>query len=272
MFKSMKFVLQENFQNVYRIYCIAKYELLADMRDSKFGLFWNFASPAIQVLTYWLVFGIAWNKKPVGDIPYMPWLIVGYASWWFLQPCIQNGCNAIFSKTNVITKMKFPVSTLPATICAKEMFNHFCMMVITIVVLLLFGYTPNLYWIGLLYYAFCAFMFSEAVALILSVLTMIWRDVKKLVTSLMRMLMYFSPVIWECHFRKSIPGYKILNFIMKLNPVYYIVNGYRDSVFYGKTFLNHPALTIYFWSVVLVLMIFGCSLMYRFKKKVVDLI
>ena len=65
MFASIRYVLTENFQNLYRIYCIAKYELLADMRDSKFGIFWNFASPAIQVLTYWFIFGFAWSKAPL---------------------------------------------------------------------------------------------------------------------------------------------------------------------------------------------------------------
>lgn len=272
MFTSIKYVLGENFQNIYRIYCIAKYELLADMRDSKFGIFWNFASPAIQVFTYWLIFGIAWNRKPVGDIEYLPWLVVGYAAWWFVQPCIQSGCNAIFSKTNVITKMKFPVSVLPATICAKEFFNHCCMLVIAFVTISLCGYRPNIYWIQLIYYAFCAFVFVEAVSMILSVLTMLWRDVKKLVTSLMRMLMYFSPVIWECHFNESVPHYEMLNYIMKLNPVYYIINGYRDSVFYNTGFWNHPALSAYFWIVTLALFVIGCMLMYKFKRKFIDLI
>ena len=42
MFKSLKYVLKENFSNLYRIYSIAKYELLGDMRDSKLGFFWNY--------------------------------------------------------------------------------------------------------------------------------------------------------------------------------------------------------------------------------------
>lgn len=272
MFTSIKYVLGENFQNLYRIYCIAKYELLADMRDSKFGIFWNFASPAIQVLTYWLIFGIAWNRKPVGDIEYLPWLVAGYAPWWFIQPCIQNGCSAVFSKTSVITKMKFPVSVLPATICAKEFFNHGCMLLITFVTILLCGYRPNIYWLGLIYYALCAFAFVESVSLILSVLTMMWRDVRKLVTSLMRMLMYFSPVIWEGHFSDSVPGHTILNLIIKLNPIYYIVNGYRDCIFYDKPFWRHPALTLYFWLAVIVLFVLGCMLMYKFKRKFIDMI
>ena len=67
MFKSLRYVLKENFTNLYRIYSISKYELLADMRDSKLGLFWNFANPTIQVLTYWLVFGIIMTGRTEQD-------------------------------------------------------------------------------------------------------------------------------------------------------------------------------------------------------------
>ena len=121
MFKSISYVIKENFSNVYRIFCIAKYELLSDMRDSKFGIFWNFASPAIQVFTYWLVFGIAWGRKAQTykgiTVEYLPWLVVAFSVWWYIRPCIVDGCSAVFSKTNVITRMKFPVSVLPATVC-----------------------------------------------------------------------------------------------------------------------------------------------------------
>ena len=51
MFRSVRYVLSENFRNLNRIFSISKYELLADMRDTRLGLFWNFANPVIQVLT-----------------------------------------------------------------------------------------------------------------------------------------------------------------------------------------------------------------------------
>ena len=50
MLKSIAYVLRENFTNIYRIFAIAKYEILAESRDSKLGFFWNFANPVIQVL------------------------------------------------------------------------------------------------------------------------------------------------------------------------------------------------------------------------------
>ena len=73
--------------------------------------------------------------------------------------------------------MKFPVSVLPATICVKEFFNHFCMLIITFVTLAICGYFPNIYWLGLIYYSLCAFVLVEAISLILSVLTMLWAEI-----------------------------------------------------------------------------------------------
>jgi len=270
MFKSIAYVIKENINNLYRIFCIAKYELLADMRDSRFGLFWNFASPTIQVFTYWLVFGIGMNRKGYDGVSYLPWAIVGFSVWWFIQPCITNGCSAVFSKINVITKMKFPVSILPATVVLKEFFNHLFMMIIAFVVVIAFGFYPNLYWLGIIYYAFCTFMFAEALALITSVLTMLWRDVKKFVVSMMRMLLYLSPILWPAAFSKK--NWTFMTYILKLNPIYYLVTGYRDSLLFGKPITAHPVMALYFWCLVIILFAVGSVLMYRFKRKMIDMI
>lgn len=267
MFKSVRYVVKENITNLYRIFCIAKYELLGEMRDSKFGMFWNFASPAIQVFTYYLVFGVALQRKPAHGVPYLPWVVVGFCAWWFIQPCIVQGCSSIFSKVNVITKMKFPVSVLPMTVIVKELFNHFCMICIALVVLLVSGYYPNVYWFGVLYYMVSAIALLEALALITSVLTMIWRDVKKLVTSLMRMLLYLSGVLFSNPFHMF-----VFDLFLKLNPVAYIVQGYRDSIFYHKPIMAHPVMMVYFWGLIIVLFVIGSVLMYKFKTKFIDLV
>lgn len=90
MFKSLRYVLKENFTNLFRIYSIAKYEILADMRDSKLGLFWNFANPTIQVLTYWLVFGVILPGRSDEDgIPYLCWLLGGIVVWFLSLHVLQ---------------------------------------------------------------------------------------------------------------------------------------------------------------------------------------
>lgn len=274
MFKSMKYVLHENFTNLFRIYSIAKYELLADMRDSKLGLFWNFAHPLIQVLTYWFAFGIVFNKKDVTlygvTVPYIFWMLGGMVVWFFISPCITNGCNAVFSKVNVITKMKFPVSILPATVVMKELFNHLCLMIILVIIYICGGYFPNAYWLELIYYMFCAIVFSISLSMTTSVLNMLARDTRKMVLAFMRLLLYLTPILWSLDQLKNAPA--IARLIMKVNPIYYVVQGYRDCFFYHNGILFYHNSMIAFWVITLVLFVFGSCMMYKFKHKFIDLI
>lgn len=274
MFKSIRYVLTENFSNLFRIYSIAKYELLADMNDSKLGLFWNFAHPLIQVLTYWFAFGVVFNRKAVTnygvEVPYIFWMMGGMVIWFFISPCITNGCNAIYSKINIITKMKFPVSILPATVVLKELFNHFCLMVILVIALAIGGFFPTIHWLGLIYYLFCALFFSVSLSLTTSVLNMIARDTRKLVMALMRLLLYVTPILWNIKQLDHLP--KIITLIMKANPVFYLVQGYRDCLFYHQGIFAYSHSMIAFWVITLALFVFGSYMMYKFKRKIIDLI
>ncbi|MEG0468837.1 MAG: ABC transporter permease [Longicatena sp.] len=273
MVKGVRYVITENFTNMYRIFCISKYEILAEMKDSKLGIIWNFVSPTIQVITFYLVFGLVMKHQNVQGIPYLPWVTVGLSVWWFIQPSIVKGCVAIFSKTDIIKRMKFPFSILPMTVIMKELFHHCCMLCICFVVLLLFGIYPTVYWLGTLYYMLCAIALLEAIALITSVLTMLWRDVKKLISALMRMLLYLSMVLFVEGFDSiQIFGIEVMNVFVKYNPVTYIVRGYRDCLLMEKSIFAHPNMMLYFWVLVGVMFCIGSFLMYKFKKKFIDMI
>jgi len=78
MIKSIRYVVSENISNIYRIFLIAKYEILAENRDSKLGILWNVLNPLIQISTYWFVFGIGIRSgKPVDGIEFLDWLLAG---------------------------------------------------------------------------------------------------------------------------------------------------------------------------------------------------
>ena len=270
MFKSIAYVLKENFTNMHRIIAIAKYEVLADMRDSKLGLFWNFANPAIQVLTYWLVFGVIMTGRAEQDgIPYICWLLGGIVVWFYISPCITNGCNAIYEKRDIITKMKFPVSILPTTVVLKELFNHACLMLTVTVLFVVFGYYPNLHWLGLIYYSFCAVVFSVALSLTTSVLNMLARDTRKLILACMRLLLYLTPVLWS---PSKLNAHPTLKFIMNFNPIHYVVQGYRDCFFYHEGLFNEPWTDIVFWCITIGLFMFGSKMMYKFRTRFIDMI
>lgn len=267
MFKSVRYVLHENFTNIYRIFAIAKYELIADMRDSKLGIFWNFANPVIQIFTYWFVFGVGIrNNKPVSGIDFMDWMLAGMVVWFYISKCITGGVNAIYAKANVITKMKFPVSILPATVVFKELFNHFCMLIIIFFFYAWRGFTPSWNWLGIFYYTFCATVLSISLSMVTSVLNMFTRDVKKMVNSCIRLLMYLTPILWTIE-KLSLVQMRLV----KANPLFYIVEGYRDCLFFHQGFLYYPHRIIGFWAVTIFLFLLGSWLMYKFKHKFIDL-
>jgi teichoic acid transport system permease protein len=269
MFKSMKYVLDENFHNLYRIYSIAKYELLSDMKESNLGLFWNFAHPLIQIVTYWFVFGLVFNRKDVDGFSFVQWMVGGMIVWFFINPCITQGCNALYSKQNVITKMKFPVSILPATVVLTELFNHVCILLIVTIFFTILGNYPTIYWLELLYYMPAAFIFATSLSMLTSVLNMLARDVRKMILACMRLLMYLTPILWPI---ENLKQYKTITFIMKVNPIYYIVCGYRDAFFYHRGFYAYRHQALAFWVITLVLFVVGSGMMYKFKRKIIDLL
>ena len=271
MFKSIKYVLHENFTNLFRIYSISKYELLSDMRDSKLGMFWNFAHPLIQVLTYWFAFGYVLKRDAITQyeitLPYIYWMIGGMVVWFFVSPCITNGCNAIYAKRDVITKMKFPISILPATVVLKELFHHFCIMIILVLSLAIGGYYPSVHWFGLIYYCICAIVFGISLSMTTSVLNMMARDTRKMILAFMRLLLYLTPILWDTSNLNP-----LLQLIMKLNPIYYIVQGYRDCFFFHLGFEAYTVSMASFWVITIALFVFGSAMMYKFKHRFIDMI
>nr|MBQ8253640.1 hypothetical protein [Lachnospiraceae bacterium] len=60
--------------------------------------------------------------------------------------------------------------------------------------------------------------------------------------------------------------------IFKLNPLYYIVNGYRQSLFDRTWFFENWQLTLYFWAVTILLFAFGTVVFKRLKPHFADVL
>lgn len=266
--KSIRYVVNENMTNLYRIFCIVKYEILADNRDSKLGMLWSILDPLIQIFAYWFAFGIGIRGgKPVNGVEYINWMLVGVTPWFFLSSAIRKGTTSIHKKVNIITKMKFPISILPTTAILKELFNHLIMIVVIIVFIMFNGVHLNLNSLGVIYYIFCAILFSLSLTMITSVANMLTRDVGKAVNASMRLLMFITPILWTM---EKLPRWAVT--VMKCNPLFYIIEGYRNSLLFNKSIFLYSKRMLVFWTIVIFLFSIGSLLMYKFKHKFIDLI
>lgn len=268
LISSLKYVVVENIQNIYRIFCIVKYEILAKNRDSKLGMLWSILDPLIQIFTYWFAFGFGIRGgKPVNGVEYINWMLVGMAPWFFLSASIRYGTSSIYKKINIITKIKFPISILPTTVIFKELFNHLIMIMVIIVFILFNGINLSLNSLGIIYYIFCAIAFSISLTMVTSVANMFTRDVGKAVSASMRLLMFITPILWTM---ENLPNWAVN--IMKCNPLFYIIDGYRNSLLFNKSIFLYSKMMLVFWIIVILLFSIGSLLMYKFKHKFIDLI
>ena len=102
-------------------------------------------------------------------------------------------------------------------------------------------------------------------ALLTSSLTAVFRDFGELLQPLMRLLFYVSSVVWAIDGLS--PG---LQRVMRLNPLVYIIEGYRKCLLYGEGFWSSPGQGAYFWLAALALLAAGCTLHMRLRNRFID--
>lgn len=268
VFENFKEVINELIKNRAIIFRVAKFDYQLQNKDTYLGKLWSFITPFIQIGTYWLVFGIGLRQgKDVNGYTYLVWMLVGLVPWFYISSAILQGANSIYTKSNIVTKMKFPVSTIPVSKIIQEFYEFLMLMIIMFIVLLFSGVMPRIHWFNLIYYIVYCVAFLISLSMVTSVLTMLARDIYKLLNSLIRLLFYVTPILWVMD-NMPILYQRIMNF----NPIFYIVQGFRESILYNTSFYQHWKMVLFMWGLNAILFSIGCLLQAKFKNKFIDLL
>ena len=262
-------VLKEQIQNFYLIRRLSAYEMKSANSGNYLGILWEIINPMIQIAIYWFVFGfgIFRNRGAVDDHPFLPWLMAGIVVWFFVNPATTQASKSIYSRLNMVSKMSFPMSVIPSYVIFAKLYQHFMLLVVIIILLAFTGYYPTYYIVQLPYYIFATVALLVSFGLIISTLSTIIRDVHNMVQSLMKILFYLTPILWIL----DATEHPTITSIMKLNPLYYIVQGYRSALLGDSWYLvGHWEYTLYFWAVVIIFFLIGSSLHVRFRDRFVD--
>ena len=106
------------------------------------------------------------------------------------------------------------------------------------------GFYPDLYVLQIVYYSFCMVILTAGLIYATSAVTVFFRDMKEVVAILLQIGMWVTPIMWNFESMQGIPKWAVV--LLKLNPMYYIVSGYRDALINKTAFWEHPGLTL--WS------------------------
>ncbi len=120
---------------------------------SYLGLIWAFLKPAIFIIVIWFVFEVGFKSAPsTNDVPFVLWLTTGFSAWFFFSEALNSGVTTILSKSYLVKKVDFRVSILPVINNLSALIIHMIFLVILLVIFLLNGYLPTIYWIQLPFY------------------------------------------------------------------------------------------------------------------------
>ncbi|MDT2738594.1 MULTISPECIES: ABC transporter permease [Enterococcus] len=263
-------VIKEQFRHLGMIIRMSRYEDKATYQSHYLGLAWQILNPAIQVAIYYLIFGvgISANRK-IDGVPFFGWMLIGITAWFYMNSGVLGASNSIHRQVGMVAKMKFPVSILPTVNIVSNLSSYFPMLAIVVGTMFIFKVPVTIYWLQYFYYFICMIIFLFAFGLLNATITVLIRDYHIFLQSVLRLLFYVSGPIWDINNKNlPIPLVKLL----KLNPFYYIIEGFRDSFLSRSWFWEKTTYGLIFWLITLILLILGSHLHMKFRARFVDYI
>lgn len=216
-------IIKEHIGFRKQILRLAKADIVKTYKGAALGWFWAIIKPVTTIFVYWFAFTVGIRAgKPVEGHPFFLWLVVGIVPWFYMSEMFTQGTDAIRRYSYLVTKMKFPVSTVPTFVSLSKLLIHLCMIVIVIALLNFQGYPVDIYYLQLPFYILMMFLFFTMWSLFASPLAAVSRDFSNLVKSIITAIFWLSGILWN---PKTISiGW--LKKLLMLNPITYLVQGY----------------------------------------------
>ena len=235
---------------------------------SYFGIFWMFVQPVVTIFIYYCVFQLGFKAAPPSgtNAPYVLWLIPGIVPWFYFSEAVNMGTSVLYDYSYLVKKVVFKITVLPIVKNVSCFLVHVIFWAVMMVVFLLFGYMPNIYWIQTLYYSFCLFVLITGITMLTSAVNVFFKDMGQIINILLQFGIWITPIMWS---------YTMMGanaWILKINPVYYVTEGYRDSMLNGIWFWQRPAQTVYFWGVTVVILLLGTRIFKKMKPHFADVL
>jgi len=247
---------------------LTKQDFRARYLGSFLGIIWAFIQPTVTILVLWFVFQVGFKSSPVDDFPFILWLICGMVPWFFFSESLSGGTNSVIDNSYLVKKVVFRVSILPIIKILSALIVHGFFILFIIFMFLLYGYPPTIYVIQVLYYLFASIVLVLGLSWITSSVVVFLKDLGQVVNIILQFGFWLTPIFWSA---QAMPLFYLR--LIKLNPMYYIVDGYRNTFIYHKWFWESSTyLTYYFWGFTIFVFVLGAITFKRLRPHFADIL
>jgi ABC-type polysaccharide/polyol phosphate export systems, permease component len=251
------------------IWALAKNDFKVGYAGSLFGAVWAFIQPVMTILVFWFVFQVGFRSAPVAEVPFLLWFSSGLIPWFFFSTALSNGTNCLMEYSYLVKKIVFRVAVLPIIKILSAFFVH--LFFIAFLVFLYICYGQPIPWTAIIqlpYYALCMFFLVLGFSYITSAVVVFLKDIGQIISIVLQFGMWMTPIMWN--YQEMVP--QKWWWLIKLNPMCYIVDGYRDSLISGILFYQKINSSLYFWAMALFIFAVGAFTFRRLRPHFADVL
>ena len=218
------------FRNLYNYRELIKTSIKKDIggkyKHSFFGVLWSFINPLLQIMVYAIIFPLIMRNS----IPnYTVFMVCGLIPWTYFSLVTNRSSFVIVENGNIIKKVFFPREILPLSLVTSETVNFLISGILMLFFVVINGIGISKYIILFPVVLLVQYVLLLGVALIFSSVTVYFRDLQHFIGVILQLLFYATPIVYSI---ETIP--ENYRWILKLNPMTYIIEGYRSILYYQQ--------------------------------------
>ena len=267
LLRHMHNFLLDLYQRRTMVWTLSKNDFKMRFSNSVFGVFWAFVQPFVAILVYWFVFEVGFKNPPVDTVPFSLWFTPAYISWIYFSDVLVYSSACLSEYSYLVKKMNFRTSLLPMVKIISGLFLHIFFILFLFILNIAYGNPVRLIWFQSLYYTAAMCFFTLGLGYLASSIALFFRDITQIIQVLLQVGFWMTPIFYNVDALSP-----KLVMILKLNPMFYITRGYRDSFIYGIPFYERMGTSIYFWVVSSLLLLFGVAIFHRMRPHFADVL
>ena len=231
------------------------------------GMLWSIINPLMMILVYWFVFSVGFKVQPAGGVPFIVVFLCGLIPWSMFAEALTTSTGSIRANAHLVTKTVFPTEILPIVNITASLITHFIMLAILIIVMMFNKIPFSFYNLQFVYYLFALIVFTLGLGWFLSAINVFYKDIGQVLSVVLNIWFWLTPIVW---LPDMIPHK--YQYILKFNPMLYIVDGYKSSFIYHSSVWCNPAEGIYFWVFAMVVFILGAFTFRKLKSEFAEVL
>jgi teichoic acid transport system permease protein len=254
-------------KNKKLIWELSKNDFRTKYAGSYLGIIWAFVQPVITILVYWFVFQVGFRQSQATEYPYVLVLVTGIIPWFFFADGLNGGSSALLEYNYLVKKIVFNIDILPVIKIMSALFVHGFFVLFTLILTICYGYYPSICTLQVLYYSLCTFVLVLGLSYLTSAIAVFFRDIMQIISIILQVGIWMTPIMWDV---ATIPAR--WRWVFRLNPLFYVVNGYREALLYHGWFWDDLAWTAYFWVFAVVVFALGTAVFRRLRPHFADIL